>query len=114
MDGSNWATIIVAIVSVGSAYLAGRAARSAAKHTSDASVMNSRTQAETEAYNRARNMDMQTIERQEKELEKLRSRVTILEQNEERLNEDNDRLRSRLTRLERLETRLNELGYSLD
>lgn len=103
MNASIWATIIVAVISVGSAVFSGRAAK-----------FGSRTQAETEAYIRARKIDTDTIDRQEKQLEKLRERVTVLERNEERLNEDNDRLRNRLTRLERLEERLKELGYNVD
>jgi septal ring factor EnvC (AmiA/AmiB activator) len=108
MDGSNWATIIVAAVSVVSAYLAGRAAKTAAKHTSDASVMNSRTQAETEAYNRARKMDIETIERQKKDIEEirqnnadLREKLRELKKDNELIHEDNDRLRRRIAKLEK-------------
>lgn len=96
MTASLWATIIVAVISVGSAVFSGRAAK-----------YGSRTQAETEAYIRARKIDTETIDRQEKQLEKLRERVLILEASEERLNEDNDRLRSRVSALER---KVEELG----
>lgn len=100
MTASLWATIIVAVISVGSAVFSGRAAR-----------YGSRTQAETEAYIRARKIDTETIDRQEKQLEKLRERVLILEASEERLNEDNDRLRSRVSALER---KVEELGGTHD
>lgn len=107
MDSNNWAQIIVAMVAVVSAVLSGRAARKSSQYTSDAAVMNARTQAETEAYNRARQMDIQTIERQRTELEQiransdeLRKKIRELKLNNERLNEDNDRLRRRVTRLE--------------
>lgn len=103
MTATLWATIIVAVISVGSAVFSGRAAR-----------YGSRTQAETEAYIRARKIDTETIERQEKDLVKLRERVKHLEDMNEKLDEDNDNLRRRITRLERLETRLSELGYSVD
>ena len=71
MTGTDLAAIIVGLISVISAALAGKAARSAAKHNSDASILNTRTQAETEAYNRARKMDVETIERQDKEIQDL-------------------------------------------
>lgn len=100
MTASLWATIIVAVISVGSAVFSGRAAR-----------YGSRTQAETEAYIRARKIDTETIDRQEKQLEKLRERVLILEASEERLNEDNDRLRTRVSALER---KVEELGGTHD
>jgi septal ring factor EnvC (AmiA/AmiB activator) len=107
MDGASWAVVIVGAISLVSAFLSGRAAKTAARHTSDASVMNSRTQAETEAYNRARKMDTETIERQAKEIEQiransenLREKLRELKEDNERLHEDNDRLRRRVTRLE--------------
>jgi len=121
MDSSDWATVIVASISVASAALSGRAAKIASKYTSTASVINSKTQAETEAYNRARKMDIETIQRQDEELKELQEKYAALEvkYNElkvdsERMNEDNDRLRRRVSRLERLEKRLEELGYSVE
>lgn len=109
MDGANWAAIIVAFVSVFSAILSGRAANKAAQSSSSASIMNSRTQAETEAYNRARKMDIETIERQDEELAEIREenkriigRIRELKIDNERLNEDNDRLRRRISHLERV------------
>lgn len=109
MGGSDWAAIIVGIITVVAAIFSGRAARSAAKFNSDASVMNSRTQAETEAYIRARNMDLKTIEQQDKEIEEirvnneeLRKKVrTLITENIE-LREQNDSLRRRVARLEQL------------
>lgn len=121
MDSSDWATVIVASISVASAALSGRAAKIASKYTSTASVINSKTQAETEAYNRARAMDIQTIKRQDEELAELQGKYSLLEEkykalklDNEGLHEDNDRLRRRVSRLERLEERLKELGYSVD
>lgn len=63
-------------------------------------MMNSRTAAETEAYNRARKMDIETIERQEKDITKLKERVESLIKDNDRLHEANLLLRQRVTRLE--------------
>lgn len=109
MDGANWAAIVVAAISIISAYLSGRAAHKAAQSNSSASVSNAKTQAEIEAYGRARKMDIETIERQDKEIEEIREenkkmndRIRELKLDNERLHEDNDRLRRRITHLERL------------
>jgi TolA-binding protein len=107
VDGGNWAAIIVAVLALLSA---GYTARQASK----ASTTSVRTQAETEAYERARKMDTETIGKQEKKIEKLEVRVQQLEEKNETLEEDNDRLRNRVNRLERLEKRLKEMGYSVD
>lgn len=107
MDGGNWAAIIVAVLALLSA---GYTARQASK----ASTTSVRTQAETEAYERARKMDTETIGKQEKKIEKLEARVEHLEAQNKMLDDDNDRLRNRITRLERLEERLKEMGYSVE
>jgi TolA-binding protein len=107
VDGGNWAAIIVATLALLSAAYTARQA-------SKASTTSVRTQAETEAYERARKMDTETIGKQEKKIEKLEARVQQLEEKNETLEEDNDRLRNRVNRLERLEKRLGELGYSVE
>jgi len=103
MDGGNWASIIVAIVVLISAISSGRQA-------SKASTTNSKVLAETEAYGRARAIDTATIERQEKELVKLRARVEKLEEDEDvsegekkDLRRENEDLRRRVTILEEKE-----------
>lgn len=108
MKGSEWAGIIVAIITVISAILAGRSARKAAQYDSDASVMNSKTLAETEAYNRARKMDIETIERQDKEIDEireqnrqLRKKVRELQEDGDRIHEENRILKQRVARLEK-------------
>lgn len=100
MNVSNWAPIIVAAIALVSAILSGRAASNASKYST-------RAQAETEAYNRARTMDIKTIERQDEELEEIRAenalmlvRIKELKVDNEQLHEDNDRLRRRISRLE--------------
>lgn len=100
MDGANWAAIIVAAITVVSAIFSGRAAKNAAKQSADATMINSRTQAETEAYNRARKMDIETIERQERDIEKMRERIKSILEDNQKLHEDNDRLRRRVSGLE--------------
>lgn len=107
MGSSDWAIIIVALISVISAFASGRAARNAAKYNSDASVMNSRTQAETEAYHRARKMDVETIDRQDKEIEEirlnnqqLREKVRSLLADNQRIHEENESLKRRVSLLE--------------
>ena len=102
MNAGNWAAIIVAAISLLSAVFAGRAAAGASKYST-------RAQAETEAYNRARKMDIETIERQDEEIEEIRkenkkldARIKELKLDNERLHEDNDRLRRRVAHLERL------------
>lgn len=107
MDGGNWAAIIVAVLALLSA---GYTARQASK----ASTTSVRTQAETEAYSRARKMDTETIEKQEKKIERLEARVEHLEEQNDMLEQDNDRLRNRINRLENLEKRLKDLGYSVE
>jgi cell division protein FtsB len=90
----NWAGIVIAAIGVIAAWLSGRAARNAAKASADATMANVRTTAETEAYLRARSMDVATIDRQDKELTALRARVRTLE-------DENDALRRRMSELER-------------
>jgi len=80
VDDLNWVgSAVVASIGLVSAALAGRSARKAAQSSADASTANERTKAETEAYNRARKMDIETIERQEAEIKKLQDRITFLE-----------------------------------
>ena len=115
MDASNWSVIAVALISLASAWLAYRSAKSASKYTSEASIMNSKTLAETEAYNRARKLDTETIDRQKQDIleirannEDLRVKVRELKVDNENLHEDNDRLRRRIARLEQQIGELNE------
>lgn len=93
MNGGNWATIIVGLITLAGAVFSGISANRASKY-------NTRTQAETEAYERARKMDTETIERQEKALEKLRKEVEELKEDNEMLHGENKELRQRIYRLE--------------
>jgi FtsZ-binding cell division protein ZapB len=107
MQAFNWAGVAIAIVSLITAWLSGRSARAAAKYSADSSTTNSRILAETEAYKRARAMDVETIERQGKEIDEireqnraLRAKVRELIASNEKLLEENIDLRRRLTVLE--------------
>jgi hypothetical protein len=115
MSSADWALIIVGLISVVSAALAGRSARKAAKYDSDASITNSKTLAETEAYNRARQMDIETIERQDKEIDsirdenrKLRLKVRELQEDNETIHEENRKLKQRVRRLEQYQEEKSE------
>lgn len=87
MNAATIASLIVAVIAALAAIASQRAA-------SKASVVNSKTMAETEAYNRARKMDIDTIERLDKENKELRER-------EKELEEQIDILKWRIGRLER-------------
>ncbi len=101
MEPSSIAAIVVALISVLSAWLAGRAARTAAKFSADASMSNEKIKAETEAYARARKMDTDTIKRQDEELEELREEVKSLKEDNRALHRQNEALRTRVASLER-------------
>jgi len=103
MDGSDWAIVIVALISVISAYLSGKAARNAAKYNSDASMASAKIQAETEAYNRARKMDIETIKRQDEEIEELRKNGRELREKVRGLLAENEALKRRVSVLEQMQ-----------
>lgn len=93
MDQISWSGIIVAFIGVVSAWLSARAARNAAKYSADASTANEKAKAETDAYQRARKMDIETIERQDQEIRELIEEVASL-------REENRTLRQRVSVLE--------------
>lgn len=108
MDASNyWSIVVVALTSVIGAVLSGRAAKKATQITTEASVTNSKMLAETEAYARARKMDVETINRQDEEIKEiqqnnreLREKIRELKRDNERMHKENLSLRERVTRLE--------------
>lgn len=87
MDATNVASLIVATIAALTAIASQRSA-------SKASTVNARTAAEEEAFNRARKMDIETIERLDRENKELRER-------EKELEEQVDILRWKVSRLER-------------
>ena len=78
------------------------------KSSAKASTINAKAAAEVEAYNRARKMDLETIQRQDAEIDDIRAengilkkRVREVELDNDELREDNTKLRRRVTALER-------------
>lgn len=100
MDQINWSGVLIALIGVISAWFSARAARNSAKFSADASMANERAKAETDAYERARSMDLKTIERQDEEIAELIDKVKSLEADNRELHKQNDALRSRVTMLE--------------
>lgn len=139
MNAGNWAAIITSLIAVAGAWAASRNARQAAEKNavvvSTTDLEKARMAAETEAYNRARKMDIETIERQEKELILLREqngRLGVVQIQNEHLNDDvkrvaadneelhkqNEKLRHEVRTLEakvsRLEGRANRIARKVD
>lgn len=107
MDPINIGSLAVAVIAALSAWATSRAAGKAAR---DSTSIGGRLDAEKEAYERARAFDMDTIERQDREIAELRSE-------NESLKAELRSVMQRLTRLERsvpkkleemLRDRLNE------
>lgn|SRR5512134_1401222 len=97
LDPINIGAIVVALTGAFGGWAAQRAATKATRFT-----------AETEAYNRARKLDIETIERQDKEYAELEAKhkKTNLELKE--AHEDNDKLRTTKRALLKQVESLNE------
>lgn len=108
VDPVSIGAIVVALIAAIGAWASQRAAANAAKYNADAAKMSTKATAELEAFNRARAMDVKTIERQDSELEQIRNEYDelntkfkqILKDNEN-LHAENVSLRRRVARLER-------------
>jgi predicted RNase H-like nuclease (RuvC/YqgF family) len=107
MQESDWAAILVGLISIVSGIFAGRAAQKAAKISGDATTSNQKIIAETEAYSRARAMDTETIKFQgtkinalQDENDRIQRAIRQLREENQILHEDNDRLRRRVAGLE--------------
>jgi TolA-binding protein len=102
MDAVNVASVIVAAIAALSAYASQRNASRASTINTQAT---SRVDMEKEAYERARQFDTDTIERQDKEIQELRQEIAVLKAEHrkelEEFREENRRLRLRVVRLER-------------
>lgn len=98
MDPVSLASIAVAGIAAASAYASQKAASKASeantKATVDAEVEIKRADRETEAYERARSYDTETIRRQDEEILELR-------EDNKRLHAEVKMLRNRIARLER-------------
>jgi len=108
MDKSDWITLVVAGFSFLAAMAAQRQSANASRGNNETAIITSRTDAETEAYIRARAMDTETINRQAGEMKDLRATVESLEKKYDALErkyddvvEDNERLRERIIELEK-------------
>lgn len=104
MDGTSIASIIVAVIAMGSALASQRAA-------SRASVLNttttSRVDMERDAYVRARTLDTETIRRLEKENADLRKEQAESRRVEAELRKQLNEVQQELYRMRRALTRLN-------
>lgn len=108
MDKSNVVTLVVAICSLLAALSAQRQSTKVSKGNNEAVIFNARTDAETEAYVRARAMDLETIARQAGELKEIRAEFDKLDKKCDELEakcdellEQNKRLRERIVELEK-------------
>lgn len=99
MNAGNWAAVICSAFAMFGVWASSRNARKATEKNavvvSATELEKARATAESEAYNRARKFDVETIERQDKELDELRQTlvgmradVEMLRANEAHLNND--------------------------
>lgn len=102
IDPAVFASIIVVIISGLSAYASQRAASRATRLNTDAT---NRTDMEKEAYERARKFDVETITRQDTNIDELREEIKVLRKEIDELKVKNRSLVSDIIRLEQ------ELGY---
>lgn len=77
------------------------AARATGKANVKVSDSDNRVQMEKEAYERARKLDTETIERQDKEMNELRAENTQLKEDNRALHAQVERLELRISRMER-------------
>lgn len=95
MNAGNWAAIITSAFALFGVWASSRNARKAAEKNavvvSTTELEKTRATAETEAYIRARKMDIETIERQKQELILLREqndKLAVVKEQNEHLNND--------------------------
>lgn len=105
-DASDIVTLLVALISLWAARSAQKqSAKSVTEQKNaekEAATITSRSEAETEAYIRARKMDVDTIERQDKELEDLNAKYDNLDSKYQQVLIENHRLQERVAELEKL------------
>jgi len=99
------------VASLGAAAIAAAgswlARRSAGKATVDSTTITSRLDMEKEAYERARALDTETIERQEREIKELRE---LREQDRQRDREKDARLQRQEEEIRRLKAQIRALA----
>lgn len=91
-------SVVVALIAAFGAWAAQRAA---AKASTINTAVSGRLEAERGAYERARDFDIQTIERQQAEIAELRAKEIELRATNERLNEEIRKIAGRVLLLER-------------
>lgn len=101
IDPLNFGAILIAVIAALGTWASHR-------QSSKAAIVNEKAKAEVEAYNRARAMDLRTMELQDAEFHELRDkhetlkkRVGEVELRNEELEVENSRLRRRIAALER-------------
>lgn len=101
MDLINLGAVLTAIIAAVGAWAAQRSA-------SKANILNTevsgRLEAEEDAFVRARAFDIQTIERQDRELRELREKNARLEEEAHQMRDEINFLKQRLARLENITT----------
>lgn len=97
----------MALIAALTSWASQRSAAKAAKFNADASKATEKEKLEAESYNRARTMDLKTIERQDQEIEELKEDLADLKKelvevrvDNQRLHQENLALRRRVTVLE--------------
>jgi hypothetical protein len=88
-----WAGVLISLITALGALASSRA-------SSKASTANSKAEVEKEAYDRARKMDVETIERQDKELDEIREQKKLIEEQNRLLREQNDHLNADVKRID--------------
>lgn len=97
MDAATIGSVAIAVIA---AVASIAAQRQAAKASTTNAAATSRAAMETDAYIRARKYDMETIERQDEELEELRAENRTLKNDKMELEREARHLRRRVYRLE--------------
>lgn len=98
MDPGSIAAIIVSVVAAYGAYASQKAAAKAAKANAEST---GRMKMEDEAYDRAREYDTETIERQGREIAELRAEKDQLKEDVKGLKQDNETLHDENRELKR-------------
>lgn len=105
----NWVPIASVIVSIIAAYSAIKTSRTSA----NATTVNARTNAETEAYTRARKLDVETITRQDAEIKELYEKLEHLNNDVKMVHSENEVLRVDNARILAENARLRDLNESV-
>lgn len=109
-NGVGIASIVISIVAALGAWLSARESR---KATTTNTVASGRVEMEKEAYERARALDVETIERQDKRIKELEEEAEDTEEDLRQLHHANDQLLERSDRLASDNSRLREAVYDL-